>query len=81
MRKILKDIALVLGIVVSLVTLIGFFSGRLSLPVNLGVKLLEFYQLSYYSVFPPLASQAKFWEPLKEEHLLINRVIAQKSAV
>jgi hypothetical protein len=47
--------------------------------VNLGIKLLEFYQLSGESVFPPLASQAKFWELLKKEHLLINRLIAQKS--
>ena len=41
MRKILKDIALVLGIVVSLVTLIGFFSGRLSLPVNPRIRLFR----------------------------------------
>lgn len=32
MRKTLKDIALVLGIVATLVTLIGFFSGQSSLP-------------------------------------------------
>jgi len=43
------------------------------------MKMLGFHQLSWLERFPPLASQAKFWELLKEEHFLINRGIAKKS--
>ena len=31
------------------------------------------------SVFPLLAAQANFWELVKEEHPLINRIIAKES--
>ena len=54
-------------------------SARERAHVNVGIKLLEFHQLSWRERFPPLTSQANFWELLKEEHLLINRLIAKKS--
>src|SRR5713101_975708 len=47
--------------------------------VNVGSKLLEFHQLSWRESFSSSGCSSQFLRTVKEEHLLINRIIAKES--
>src|SRR5438132_7959412 len=59
--------------------MVEFYGSGSLLVVNVGIKLLEFHQLSWRESFSSSGCSSQFLRTVKEEHLLINRIIAKES--